>query len=344
MRKRIFSILQYVFFLGAGIFLVWWQLKSLTPEQKAAFLHAFNNANYWLIIPIVILALSSHLSRSIRWKLLMEPLGYKPALKNVFAVTIVGYFANAAFPRLGELLKCTFLARYEKIKVDKLVGTIIVERTFDLVCYAIFIAITVLIQIDVVGDYTQKMLATIAVSSDFPLWGKVLILLALMGGMFGLMLFLFNRFPKSKIIIVLKSFLRGILEGFKSIKNLKKRKAFIFHTILIWSLYLLEIYIAFYAMDGTKHLTMKAACSVLTLATLAMIATPGGIGSFPIFIKETLLIYGISSALGIAFGWLMWGISTGIIIVAGLIALLLLPYMNKNKSNEISPINSREDI
>ncbi len=344
MRKRLFSILQYVIFLGAGVFLIWWQLKSLTPEQKKAFLDAFHEANYWLILPVVMLTLLSYLSRAIRWTLLMEPLGYKPALKNVFAVTIVGYFANAAFPRLGEVLKCTFLARYEHMKVDKLVGTIIVERTFDIICYIIFIAITVLIQIDVVGDYTKRTLEEIAVSPGFPLWAKIAIVVGLMGGMFLLIRFLFKKYPGNKIVRAINSFLLGILEGFKSIRNLKHRKAFIFHTILIWGLYLMEIYIAFYAMNGTSHLTIKAACSVLTLATLAMIATPNGIGSFPFLIQKTLLIYGISSALGIAFGWLMWGISTGIVIVAGLITLLLLPYMNKNKRNEVSAINPNENI
>jgi len=344
MRKRFFSILQYVIFLGGGIFLVWWQLKSLTPEQKEAFLNAFNEANYWLILPVAVITLLSHLSRAMRWKLLMEPLGYKPALKNVFAVTLVGYFANAAFPRLGEILKCTFLARYEHMKVDKLVGTIIVERTFDFVCYFIFIAITVLIQIDVVGDYTKKMLEEIALSPGFPLWGKLLIVLGIMIAMFLLLKLLFNKFPSNKVVLAVNNFLFGILEGFRSIKNLKHRRAFILHTLLIWSLYLLEIYIAFYAMKGTSHLSIKAAFSVLTLATLAMIATPNGIGSFPIFIQKTLLIYGISSALGIAFGWLMWGISTGIIIIAGLITLLLLPYMNKNKKNEISPTDPGQNI
>src|SRR5436190_1794518 len=146
MRKRLFSILQYVLFLGGGLFLVWWQLKEMTPEDTKEFHNAFRSANYWLIIPIIIMCLASHLSRSMRWKLLLEQLGYKPALKNVFAVTIIGYLANAAVHRLGEILKCTFLSRYEKLKVDKLVGTILIERTFDVICYLVFIAITILIQ------------------------------------------------------------------------------------------------------------------------------------------------------------------------------------------------------
>lgn len=345
MRKRIFSILQYIIFLGGGIFLVWWQLKSMTAEQKTAFIDAFREANYWLLFPVIIAIFLGHISRAMRWKLMMEPLGYNPKLKNVFASVMVGYFANAAIPRLGEILRCTFLARYEKLKVDKLVGTIIVERAFDFFCYLVFIGITVLIQIDVVGDYVESKLQLIALAPGLPIWAKLLIA----AGIFLTVLFfirlLFKKFPENKIIQKVNGFLMGMAEGFISIKNLKRRWAFIFHTLFIWTMYLLEIYMGFYAMEGTSHLSIKAGCSVLSLATLAMIATPGGIGSFPIFVKETLLIYGIASTLGIAFGWLMWGIFTGIIIIAGLLALLLLPYMNKNNvTNEISSTDPIQDI
>src|SRR5687767_6137370 len=113
MQKRLLSVLQYVIFLGGGIFLVWWQLRSMTPTEQASFRQAMSLANYWLVIPVVFISVLSHLSRAMRWKLLLEPLEYKPALKNVFSVVMVGYLANAAVPRLGEVLKCTLLARYE---------------------------------------------------------------------------------------------------------------------------------------------------------------------------------------------------------------------------------------
>ena len=343
MRKRLFSILQYVLFLGGGLFLVWWQLKEMTPEDTKEFYHAFTYANYWLIIPIIIMCLASHLSRSMRWKLLMEQLGYEPKLKNVFSVTIIGYLANAAVPRLGEILKCTFLSKYEKLKVDKLVGTILIERTFDVICYLVFIGITVLIQIDVVGDFVRQKFRAFGASAALPWWVKLTILAGFIVGMLLLLKFFFRKFPQSRILIKIKNFFSGMAEGFKTIQNLKKRKLFLAHTLFIWAMYLLQIYLGFQAMSGTSHLGIKAACSVLTLATLAMIITPGGIGSFPLFVKQTLIIYGIASPIGKAFGWLIWGVSSGIIIVAGLICLAILPYINRKK-NEISQKYTEQDI
>lgn len=343
MRKRFFSILQYLLFLGGGIFLVWWQLKSMTEAEKTEFYAALQHANYWLVIPVSAMSILSHLSRSMRWKLLMEPLGYKPSLKNVFAVTMVGYLANAAIPRLGEILKCTFLARYEKLKADKLVGTIIVERSFDFVCYLLFIGLTVLIQIDVVGSFVKKEINLIVDSPGMPIWVKLLIVAGVIVGIVLLVKWLFRKFPDSKIILKINNIIKGIGEGFRSIRRLQHSRAFILHTIFIWSMYLLQIYLGFFAMDGVNHLSIKAAFSVLSLATLAMIATPGGIGSFPIFVMQTLVIYNIDPPLGKAFGWLIWGVSTGIIVIVGLASLAALPYMNKKK-HEISTIDTGENL
>ena len=338
MKKRILTILQYFIFLGGGIFLVWWQLKSMSKVERADFNHALSFANYWLIIPVVIMSLLSHISRALRWKLLMEPLGYKPALKNVLAVIMVGYLANAAVPRLGEVLKCTFLARYERLKVDKLVGTILLERTFDLFCYMVFIGITVLIQINLIGGYVKVKLQNIISGGNIPIWLRLTLITIAFFAVIAIMRFVFKRFADNKIISRIRNFISGIGLGFRTVKHMRKRKLFVAHTIFIWAMYLLQIYTGFFAMEGTSHLDLKAACSVLTLATLAMIATPGGIGSFPIFVMETLLIYNITSPLGKAFGWLLWGVSTGIIISAGLISLLLLPLMN-TKKYEISSGN-----
>ncbi|MBK8519941.1 MAG: flippase-like domain-containing protein [Chitinophagaceae bacterium] len=335
MNKRLISILQYTLFLGAGIFLVWWQLKGMTAAQKTQFTSALSNANYWLIIPIVFMSLLSHLSRAYRWKLLLEPLDYYPKIKNVFAVTMVGYLANAAIPRLGEILKCTFLSRYEHIKVEKLVGSILIERTFDLFCFVLFIGITVLIQVDKIGGFIKEKIASFADNAGMPLWGKGLIVVTIITLIYYGLNLLVKKYPENKNILKVNIFFKGIGQGFIAIRSLKKRNQFIAHTVFIWAMYLLQIYVGFKAMEHTIELDMRAACSVLVLATFAMIITPNGIGLFPIFVMQTLILYGIESAYGTAFGWLIWGVATSIILVVGFICLLLLPYINKQK-NEIS--------
>lgn len=331
MNKKILQLLQYVLFLGIGVFLVWWQLKSMKPAEKEDFMLSLSKVDYRIVIPVVIMSLLSHLSRAMRWKILLEPLHYFPRLKNVFAVTMVGYLANAAVPRLGELMKCTFLARYEKLKVDKLFGSIILERTFDFVCFLIFIAITVLIQLDTVGAYFKDKIAAIAGGSASFSWLNALLLLLTAAALLLFIRLILLRFPGNRVVQKVKGFISGILQGFAAIAQLKQQKAFVAHTLFIWGMYLLQVYVGFNAMESTSHLGMPAACSVLTLATLAMIATPGGIGSFPLFVMQTLAIYLIPETQGKAFGWLLWGVNTGIVIVSGVLAIILLPYLNKKK-------------
>lgn len=335
MNKRLISILQYTFFLGAGIFLVWWQLRGMTAEQKTQFTLALRSANYWLILPIICMSLLSHLSRSYRWKLLLEPLDYYPKIKNVFSVTMVGYLANAAFPRLGEVLKCTFLSRYEHIKVDKLVGSILIERTFDLFCFIIFIGITVLIQINKIGGFIKEKITSFGDDAGMPIWVKGLVILGIIAFIYFILKFLVTKYPNNKTIFKINNFFKGIGQGFIAIRNLKKRNQFIAHTLFIWAMYLLQVYVGFKAMEHTAALDLRAACSVLVLASFSMILTPNGIGLFPIFVMQTLILYNIDGAYGKAFGWLIWGVSTCITLIVGFICLLLLPYINKNK-NEIS--------
>ena len=335
MTKRIKSILKYGLFIGIGVFLVWWQLKSMTAAEKSEFTNAIRHARYWILIPIAVMSILSHISRSMRWKLLLEPMGYQPALPNVFMATMVGYLANSAIPRLGEILKCTFLARYEKLKVDKLIGTIILERSFDLICYLFFIGITVLFQINMIGDYVSGKLGLFVSQKSDNAWIKftIPVLIVITGWL--TFKFLLKRFPENAIVSKINQIISGLLEGFKTIKTLKKPGLFWAHTIFIWTMYLAQIYVGFLGMESTSGLGIGAACSVLTLATLSMIVTPGGIGSFPIFVMQTLIIYGVHEPLGKAFGWLMWGSSTGIIVITGLISLIWMPYYNARKEKAV---------
>lgn len=332
-KKKIVTWLQYAIFLGAGLFLVWWQLRSMNAVQKEEFLISLKQANHLYIIPIVFMGLLSHFIRALRWKLLMQPIHYFPKTKNVFSAVMIGYLANSAVPRLGEVLKCTILAKYEKLKVDKLVGTILVERTIDLICFVIFIAITILTQYQKLETFVYGQFSKVKSNETSNIFVKIALIVFVLILMITAVRQLAKKNPDSKIMLWVKNFVVGISQGFLTVIHLQKKKTFLLYTILIWSLYLLQIYVGFYALTKTAHLGIGAACSVLSLVTLAMIITPGGIGTFPIFVMQVLLIYGVSVSTGQAFGWMMWGVTTAIVVVAGFICLLLLPYLNRQKDN-----------
>jgi uncharacterized protein (TIRG00374 family) len=326
MKKKIFLILKYLFFLALGFFLVWWQFDKMTAVQKEHFYESLQHADYWLLVPVITMAILSHISRSVRWKILIEPMGYKPSTANTFYAVMSGYLVNTFIPRGGEIVKCSLLNRYENIPMNKLVGTILIERAFDLICYLILIILTILIQIKHVSAFVKQKISDLDTKNGMPFWGKMLIFIAVILILWMLFRWIFVRFAHHRYVINIKGFHLGLLEGLGTLKNLKNRGWFIAHTLFIWTMYLLEIYVGFSALSATSHLGIVEACSVLSLATLGMIVSPGGIGAFPLAVQEVLLIYNIDN---VSFGWLIWGVSTAIILVAGLISFGLLLLKNK---------------
>ncbi|MBC7587054.1 MAG: flippase-like domain-containing protein, partial [Chitinophagaceae bacterium] len=129
MKKKLVIVIKYMFFLGIGIFLIWLSLHKIMGNEKEwkVFTEQVSKANYWLMIPVFAILTMSHVLRSLRWKILMQPMGYNPSFPNTFFAVMIGYLANLAVPRLGEVLKCTILAKYEKVPAEKIVGTIVAE-------------------------------------------------------------------------------------------------------------------------------------------------------------------------------------------------------------------------
>lgn len=329
MKKKVISVFKYLLFLGIGIFLIWWQIGKMTELQKVEFVDSLRNAQYIYLIPVFILALISHLSRAMRWKLMLEPMGYHPSTSNTFYATLTGYFANNFVPRAGELMRCTMLSKYEKIPFSKLFGTVIVERLFDLICYIFIILLTIVVQLKTVQEFiSDKAALVMGQQSSVPLWLKLTVLACIAAlAYFGIRWALKN-FAHLGFILKFKRLVRGLKEGFLTIIHLKKRKTFLFHTVVIWGTYLLQVRVGFFALSETAHLGPGAALSILSLTTFAMIIAPGGIGAFPVAVQQVLLIYDVDN---ISFGWLMWGANTGIIILLGLISFALLHISNKNK-------------
>ena len=156
MKKSLLSFLQYVFFAGLAAFFVWLSLRGMDKAKWAQLKQALDRAHYWLLIPVLLLLLASHWIRALRWRQLMEPLGYFPTKINTFLAVIIGYFVNLGAPRVGEVVKCTILARYEKVPADRLVGTIVAERAFDVISLMAVFGLTFVFQFDVINALMQS--------------------------------------------------------------------------------------------------------------------------------------------------------------------------------------------
>jgi uncharacterized membrane protein YbhN (UPF0104 family) len=322
------KFLKIGFFFLVGILLIWWSLHQIPPQEWDKFTKALAKSKFWLIIPIFFILGLSHFIRALRWRLIMEPLGYKPSIMNTFLAVLIGYLANLAIPRLGEVLKCTLLAKYEKVPAEKIVGTIVAERAFDVISLGIVFLLALTLQFNVIqAGWQQLQNGTNTTDGSnnnlsFMIGGLVLILVIA-----SILFFAFkNKF--ASILSSVKTILKGIWEGVISATKLKKHNLFFFYSFSIWFLYLLATFIGLYGTEGTAS-SFSTAISCLAYASIGMIITPGGIGAYAYFMAKVLELNGIEYTLGLANGTLQWFSQVIIVIVLGGIALIVLPFINK---------------
>jgi len=342
MRKKVFDALQYLLFLGVGIFLLWLTLRKSNWEEIK---HDIFTADFIFLIPATIMLMVSHFLRAVRWRILMEPLGHKPSVTNTFLAVMVGYWANLAFPRLGEVLKCTILSRYEKVPADKLVGTIVAERAFDVVSLVVMLTITIGIQYQLLGSYASDKFSDIFKNKTGSVaYSGILITVAIIIAGILLFIYLLNRLAHISFVHRIRQLMKGIWAGLTSVRYIKNKGWFFFHTVMIWVLYLLSTYMGFFAMRNMSSYGITAAFSALSFGSIGMIVpSPGGIGSYQYAVQQVLLVYGISEEKGLSLGMLIWCAQTGIIIIFGTISFILLPVLNRRK-NEESAIHPEQNI
>lgn len=325
MKQNTLKTLKFLAFFSIGILLFWLIYKDQDMSRLKSILS--NEVNYFWIIVSVFLGLLSHISRTIRWNLMIEPLGHRPRTLNTFLAVLIGYLMNLALPRMGEISRCGVLSRYEKIPFTKLIGTVVLERIIDVLMLLLLLVVVVITQFGQVLEFlnnnpeVQDKLGQIMRSPILPLG---LIFLFLVGWLTR------HKIKSSGAVKKLVGLLNQFAEGFKSIKDIKNKGAFVFHSVMIWVLYYLMLYCVFFSFEFTSHLKPLAGLTVFVLGSFGMIApVQGGIGAWHFMVIEGLSLYGIDKADGQVFALIAHGSTTVMLIVFGLVALLVLPFVNE---------------
>jgi uncharacterized membrane protein YbhN (UPF0104 family) len=340
--QKILLVLRYAFFLALGLVLAWISVRSIHPDEWEQIRSALTHARYLLLIPIVVLYLLSHWFRAVRWKIMIRPLGYKPVTINVFFSVLVGYLANLAIPRLGEVLRCTTLGRHEKIPVEQLLGTIIVERAFDVICLIIVFGISFFLQASYLSDMVlQKLREGNGGGDPHHLFRWAVIACVAIAVV---LLLIYRMSPDSKIALLIKrvtlwvrKIIVGLWVGVSKVRYMENKGWFLFHTVLIWTLYYVCTRLGLYALRELDGLGAKETFSVLAVGSVAMVITPGGLGAYPIMVRDTLLFYGVPMAFAKAGGLLLWVVPTLVIIIGGVVSFVGLASKAKSSKNEELP-------
>ena len=277
----------------------------------------FKNANYLWIVLGMLFGLLSHLSRAYRWRFQLEPLGYNIKLPNSIMAVFVTYLINYSVPRAGEVARASILTTYEDVPFEKGFGTIVSERVADLIVVFGIIMTTLFLQF----DYIMSFLNQTFQPKNLVIGSILLLLLAIV-------FVLFIRRSKSKLAQRIKSFITGLAEGVMSIFKMKKKGAFIFHTLFIWTMYVLMFYVTSFSVSELEGIPFGAVLIGFISASFSIAATNGGIGSYPIAVYAAFSIFNIPEEPSIAFGWIVWTSQTFVLVLLGGLSLLLLPIYN----------------
>lgn len=333
MEKKLKTIGRFLLFFGIGIFFIWLFLRNLSHDQKREILHSFVDAYYLWIIIAIILGILSHYLRSLRWRQLIEPLGYNTGKTNTFFAVMIGYIANLALPRLGEVSRCTVLARYENVPFNKSFGTVITERAIDLLIFLLLFFLTLLLQFNRLYGYIDKKIYQPIESKlhlHFNLSGSLTILILAIIVLAVVIVIVFRKkLFRNKIYLKIRQLVMGFLEGIQSLTKIRKPFLFVIYSLGIWGLYLLMAYLVFFSIPETSGLGLSAGLATLVFGTIGIMIVQGGIGIYPAIVAETLALYAVDPVKGYALGWLIWSSQTITIILLGILSLVLLPVINR---------------
>ena len=317
--RRWKDLLRMVFFFGIGFFFIWWFLLKLDGEQKSAIWESLKGADYWWVVVCVVCSLLSHLVRALRWRLLFGPIGFRPGVSNIFGSVIVAYLGNLAFPRAGEVMRCATLRTSEAIPMEKSLGTVVTERLIDTVAFAMIVLLGLLVMFGQAKDWLYDTLSVrFSALPNMAVLGGVTVVLIVA-------ILLFYKFCWSRLLHIalvarIDELVRGMIGGVKSIFHMGTRRTLLFlvYSVIIYLLYILGGLIIFRAFGETTWLGMRAAFVVYIFGSVGMTFSQGGIGVYPALVMMALTdIYGISTTVGTACGWLLWGSQQAAVIAVG---------------------------
>lgn len=336
--KKVLSVFNYLVFLLLGVLFLWLVFRNLNGKE---ILEEILSADYLWIVLCMLAGILSHLARAARWNLLINSMGHQTRLSTTFYAVMTGYLANTAVPRLGEVTRCGVLSKKGNIPFTELLGTVIAERIFDMIVMLLIIFSVILFQLGLVGVFVDKYVFTPLFSNFESNFFPMLIIILILASIVLTLIILWKRYRnylrKYALYQKLAKFARGMVEGIKTIKTMKKKGLFLVYTVMIWGMYTLMIYLPFYSLEATAHLDMGDALTVMSIGSLGIVApVPGGIGTYHFIVKAILFeLYGIPQASAASFATITHAAQTLMIIIVGGLSFLML-FLQKNKTENES--------
>jgi glycosyltransferase 2 family protein len=337
------KILQITFFFGLGATMMGLVFRSQNrayqadcqqrgiPEADCSLwdklLHDFSTVHPVWIAAVVLAFTISNLFRARRQQLLLAPLGYQAGLLNSLYTILLGYFANLGFPRIGEVVRAGALAKTEKIPLEKVMGTLVIDRLMDVVCLGFVVGLAFLLEGSTLLQFISQNKGTNATAA-VPIWQQAWFLVLAAVGLVGVILLILFRKKIQNLPIFQK--ITGVLAGFRdgllSIARLQRPMEFVLCSIGIWLMFYLQCLFNIWAFPPTAHLSASAALMIFVFGTLGfVIPSPGGMGTFHALCIAGMALYGINGSDAFSYANIaFFTVQIFYNLVAGIFSLVML--------------------
>ena len=312
MNPAIKKTLKYMASAAVAVLLLWFSFHDVEWSSFAAVLKEC----HWGYVALSMAAGSfAFLLRALRWRRLLMPIDESISTLTTFNGVNIGMISNFVFPRIGEFVRCGVITRRsapadpehpdkKKASYDKVLGTVVLERSWELLVMLLLLAVVVVGGFNRFGGFFVEQIWTpMAQRLDFSIWWIVAVLaLAGVAGCYAL----WRYRDTNPVFSKAWGIFRGILQGFASCMKMDRKWMFFAYTAFIWMTYWLMAASTVWAAPFLSDLDLIDALFLSLVGGLGFaVPVPGGIGAFHFIISLALSgIYGIPTELGIIYATL----------------------------------------
>ena len=288
---------------------------SFRDVEWADFMEGLKSCRWEFILLSMAAGSFAFWLRAVRWRKLLLPIDGSITRMTAFNGINIGNISNFVFPRIGEFIRCGVITRrsepvspddpeHKKASYDKVLGTVVLERSWELLVMLLLLAVVVVGGFNRFGGFFVEQIWTpMAQRLDFSIWWIVAVLaLAGVAGCYALWRYRDTNPVFSKVWGIF----RGILQGFASCLKMDRKWMFFAYTAFIWMTYWLMAASTVWAAPFLSELDLIDALFLSLVGGLGFaVPVPGGIGAFHFIISLALsAIYEIPTELGIIYATL----------------------------------------